>query len=403
MSVVVGHHHWGSPGGGQLVCAATAYAFEALGRRPVLSGVFKFKPEKYNDWYGIDLAKYPVVTLPLEARAFGLWARLFVWLPAKKALKRYKADVLFLDEVTYRPLTKGRRYKIIEYIHFPFEVVVDPKFRGTGLAYGEDPYFSRYTTFPMSLYWRVFTWALPRFSRGNPFYAADLVLTNSKWTAEVAKLVYGERPHVLNPPIAPNVEVVAGPAPFEEREAAVVMLGRFSQEKRYDWVVREVAPRLIKEVPGAKIYIFGGAATPTLRAYLNKVRKIAEEAGVADVVITTPDAPRRDINKAMDKSRVFLHATVNEHWGIAVAEAMARGLPAVVHKSGGAWTDLAAEGEAALGYQSAEEAVESIAKLLTDRKTWSYYSQQSTRRAAGLTINNYIEHLNRYIDKFIKF
>ncbi len=64
---------------------------------------------------------------------------------------------------------------------------------GSGLAYGEDPYImERYGKFPMNIYWGVFTRLLPKYLRENPFRDADLVLTNSRWTAGVAKMVYGE-------------------------------------------------------------------------------------------------------------------------------------------------------------------------------------------------------------------
>ncbi|MEM1637923.1 MAG: glycosyltransferase [Pyrobaculum sp.] len=395
---LVAHHYWGSPGGGQLVCAAAAFALDRLGLRPALSGTFKFDPAKYVEWYGIDISHYPIYTLPVGARAFGLWSRLLVWAPAKRALKRHRPQVVFIDEVAYKPLARGRDFKLVEYVHFPFEVFVDPRFRGTGLAYGEDPYITeRYSKFPLSLYWRVYVKLLPRVARENPFRYADVVLANSRWTAKVAREVYGEEPKVLNPPIPPNVEVVKEPRPFEERRPVVVMLGRFSQEKRYHWVVTEVVPRLLKEVPGAEVVIFGGAATPTLRAYMEEVRKLAERAGVAKAVRLAPNAPRSDINATMDKARVFLHATVNEHWGIAVAEAMARGLPVVVHKSGGTWSDLAREGEAGLGYSSAEEAVEQLARLLTDRGAWSHYSRKSTERASDISLESFISGLSRHV------
>jgi alpha-1,2-mannosyltransferase len=89
--------------------------------------------------------------------------------------------------------------------------------------------------------------------------------------------------------------------------------------------------------------------------------------------------------------KVFLHATVNEHWGIAVAEAMARGLPVVVHRSGGAWSDLASEGLYGLGYTDAEEAVEAVAKLLTDASTWRRYSEKSVEKAKQLEFSKFIE------------
>jgi len=374
MRSVVSHHYWGSPGGGQLVCASAALALDELGYRPVLAGTLRFDPSRYLEWYGIDLTKYEIITLPLGAKAFGLWSRLFVWYPAQKATRRYKPELVFLDEVTYKPLLSQKTFRLVEYVHFPYEVSIDPRFRGSGLAYGEDPYITeRYSKFPLNVYWKVYTWLLPRYMRDNPFHAADLVLANSQWTASVAKMVYGEEPKVLNPPLPPNVEVVERPRPFNERRPVVVMLGRFSQEKRYHWVVENVAPQLVKEVPGARLVIFGGAATPTLQAYHRQVWRLAEKAGlrVADNLAAEADvylianAPRSLINEVMDEARAFLHATINEHWGIAVAEAMARGLPVVVHKSGGTWTDLAEEGRYGLGYEAVEEAVEALAKLLT--------------------------------------
>ncbi|MEM1903638.1 MAG: glycosyltransferase family 1 protein, partial [Pyrobaculum sp.] len=66
MPAVVAHHSWSLMGGGELVCASTAVALDAMGISPTLSGVFKFNPAKYKEWFGIDLEKYPIVTLPIE-------------------------------------------------------------------------------------------------------------------------------------------------------------------------------------------------------------------------------------------------------------------------------------------------------------------------------------------------
>jgi glycosyltransferase involved in cell wall biosynthesis len=130
------------------------------------------------------------------------------------------------------------------------------------------------------------------------------------------------------------------------------------------------------------------------------VWRLAEEAGlkVADSLDTKADvylianAPRRLINEAMDRARAFLHATINEHWGIAVAEAMARGLPVVVHKSGGAWTDLAEEGRYGLGYETAEEAVEALARLLLQGARFN-----TVEKAGELTYPKFRERLAKVL------
>ncbi len=108
--------------GGQLVDAAAAVALSEAGFEPILTGTFPFDPSKYMEWYGIDLAKFKIITLSIGGvKAFGLWTRLYAWRPAEVAVKKYRASLLFTDEQTYKPpLLKYREsLRIIEYIHFP--------------------------------------------------------------------------------------------------------------------------------------------------------------------------------------------------------------------------------------------------------------------------------------------
>ncbi|MEM4439541.1 MAG: hypothetical protein QW680_13025 [Pyrobaculum sp.] len=67
-------------------------ALDVMGISPTLSGVFKFNPAKYKEWFGIDLEKYPIVTLPIESEFIGsgLLGEFLIWQPAKKALKKAK-------------------------------------------------------------------------------------------------------------------------------------------------------------------------------------------------------------------------------------------------------------------------------------------------------------------------
>jgi glycosyltransferase involved in cell wall biosynthesis len=103
----------------------------------------------------------------------------------------------------------------------------------------------------------------------------------------------------------------------------------------------------------------------------------------------------------MDQARVFLHATINEHWGVVVTEAMARGLPVVVHRSGGAWSDLAMNGEVGLGYEGVDEAVEALAKLLTDEKAWGHYSGKSLGRVGEITFDKFKEKVKDLTNKLL--
>jgi len=168
-------------------------------------------------------------------------------------------------------------------------------------------------------------------------------------------------------------------------------------------------------VPEVKLVIFGGATTRTQMGYVNKVVNIAKKNNInvkliekGNILENIDDkhnvymrlnAPRSEINSFMDRARVFLHATINEHWGIAVAEAMARGLPVVVHKSGGAWSDLLEEGKNGLGYETAEEGIAAVAKMLTDKAAWNHYSANSLKRIKNITFEEFQNKIINIIKK----
>jgi len=400
-AALIAHHFWNRAGGGELVCATFAKVFESMGLEPVLASTVKIDVSRYPEWFGIDLSSYRKIDFGVELRAFGIYLRLLHSAVVKKAVKVFKPAVVFLDAPTYRRALKTIREfgsRLVEYIHFPQEAWFMREF--PEFYYKTDPYLAeRYDRFPMNIYFSLFTKLLKLEVRENPFRVADLVLANSKWTADYVKKIHGEAPVVLNPPLPPSVGVVEKPRPFDERCNAVVMVGRFSEEKRYHWVLQEVLPRLRREVGDVKLMIFGATGTKTSRAYYSRVQQLSK--GFADCVQLFENASRSLINSSLDSAKVFLHATVNEHWGIAVSEAMARGLPVVVHKSGGTWSDLASEGLYGLGYTSADEAVEAVVKLLTDASAWRHYSEKAIEKAEQLVFTKFMEKASSTLRKVL--
>ncbi|MEM3837441.1 MAG: glycosyltransferase family 4 protein [Fervidicoccaceae archaeon] len=408
---VVLHHYWNEPGGGELVCSSTAIALKAMGFDPVLASPMKIDVSKYPQWYGISLEDFETYSYPIDLKAFGIYLRLFVGNVGKRAAEKFNAEIVFSDEATSRRALKELRERgieTIEYIHFPLEAAVNEDYRKKGYFYGNDPYIlERYGRFPMNLYWWVYKKILPQFTGINPFDASNLVLTNSSWTGNIVREVYGEKPTVLNPPIPPSMEIVERPRDFEEREKSVVMIGRYSEEKRYHWVIEEVLPRLLREDPEIRLYIIGSSGIRSTRAYYERLENLARRAGFsvsrgedgrATINLIT-NAPSELKLKIMDRSRVFMHATVNEHWGIAVAEAMARGIPAVIHRSGGAWSDLAEDGRNALGYVDGDEAADAVLRLMNNEGEWRRLSRASVERVKELNLKEYARKLGELLKK----
>ncbi|WP_243669157.1 hypothetical protein [Vulcanisaeta sp. JCM 16161] len=59
---------------------------------------------------------------------------------------------------------------------------------------------------------------------------------------------------------------------------------------------------------------------------------------------------------------MYLHLKPNEHFGIAVLDAIATATIPIVPRTGGPWTDIVEEGKYGLGYTNIEEIPQLISK-----------------------------------------
>jgi alpha-1,2-mannosyltransferase len=403
MKALVAHHDLGSPGGAELVAAATAKSLLQEGAEVELSSVYKFNMNDFKNWFQIDLHNAAGSYLfPFRIDSFAIFTRLlFHRLMKKKLESGTSLGVAWVDMPTYGGLgaeIKAKVGKFIEYIHFPLDIMLNEDMMKEGLLFGETNYVDeRYGNPIMRSYYRTYLKYFRKYCRKNPFDYTEHVFANSSWTASICAKLYGHRPKVLNPPISADVRVNTGPTKFEERGDRFVLLGRFTDEKRYHWVIDEVLPLVKNEMPEAEVTIVGSATTKRSTDYIALLRELAERKGFkvvekagskADIRLLT-NASRDKIAGIMGGSKVFMHATRNEHWGISVAEAMAEGLPVVIHKSGGAWSDLSKEGEIGEGYDDAHSASKAIVGMFSDKDRWERQSEKSIKRAENLSVSNF--------------
>lgn len=395
---VVSHAPLGRLYEGEVICAATARALKSLGYDVFLALAPGSSP---CNAYGAEDYVRTLRPGPL-VRALGSLGAPLAWAPVLKAVKEGGAELALFDNPYYGPLVKPwRGLTMFEYIYVPLEAVFLEKYRGLGLNYMDNPATGSMLPrgLAMGLYFRL----AKSYMRENPFGSAALVLASSRWAAEVAKEVYGEAPKPLNPPLPHRPQKPQEEVPFEERDELVVMVGRFSEEKRYEWVVKSFGPWLKKN--GIKLVIFGEARAQAQRRYLKKVLGGAKGISVGLVepgayklsadrdVMVYPNASEELVHEAFERAKAFLSAERNPIWSFSVAEAMSMGLPALVHRSGGVWTDLVDEGRAGLGYEDAEEAKELLLRLVGDRRFWNSISYASKRRASLLTLEKFSEGL----------
>jgi len=404
MKTVVAHHLWSRVGGGELVSAYVVRTLLEAGHEVAVVSTFGFDKKSYKDWFGIDLGQVKTYTLlPRMLPLFGIYQRLGFYIPLKRAIKNERPDIVFVDCELYKPITELKRrmhFKILEYIHFPFYVLgfekgkVPKEYREAYEKYFSDAmkYHIKYEKGWWKYYFKFWLKLYGLVVRNNPFEIADVVMVNSSYIGRLTKMLWGGEPMVLHPPVKVRDFNPYGMRPFDERNDSVVMIGRISPEKRIEDVIDAIALTENKPV----LRIVGGLIPATL-SYKRSLEKRAEEKGIK--VEFYPNVPRKELVNIATSSKVFVHSTIGEHFGIAVVEGMAAGCPVIVHKSGGPFEDITGYGEYGLYYSSVEELAEKITKLLTDRKSWEYYHEKSLQRSRQFSeesfSRNFLEIIRR--------
>lgn len=404
MKVVVAHHLWSRVGGGELVNAYVVKTLSEAGHEVVAVSTFGFeKKEKYREWFGVDLGDIKTYTLlPRMLPLFGLYQRLGSYIPLEKAVRREKPDIVFIDSELYKPILKLKErngFRLLEYIHFPIHALrfergdVPEEYREAFERYIADArmYHKKYEKGLWKYYFKLWLRLYGRVARDNPFETAHVVMANSRYVARLVKMLWHGEAVVLNPPVKARDFETHGMRSFEERDDAVVMIGRISPEKRIEDVIDAIA--LTDTKPALRVV---GGLIPTAIPYRESLERRAKEKGVKLEFFI--NAPRNKLVKTLTSSKVFVHATIGEHFGIAVVEGMAAGCPVVVHRSGGPYEDIIDCGNYGLSYDSIEELAEHIDGLLTKPNLWNNYHEKSLGRAPAFSEEEFAKKLLRVVE-----
>lgn len=125
------------------------------------------------------------------------------------------------------------------------------------------------------------------------------------------------------------VDVIPNPvdcetfAPGTDRDPHLVTaVGRFSPEKRPELLVRGFAAAYAGDERLRLEWMGSGPQ-------MDRVRALARELGVANAVSFLGHVSRPEVASRVARSRVFLNVSQSETFGVAVAEALAAGVPVV--------------------------------------------------------------------------
>ncbi|HUA10111.1 MAG TPA: glycosyltransferase family 4 protein [Candidatus Acidoferrales bacterium] len=109
-----------------------------------------------------------------------------------------------------------------------------------------------------------------------------------------------------------------------ERFPDAVYVGRLDPNKRVEDAI-EAWSRINPVARNARLHIIGDGS----ERYRSALRELAAKLGVAEQVIFHGRVDEETKWKILEESSIFIFPSAEEGWGIAVAEAMAAGLPCV--------------------------------------------------------------------------
>jgi glycosyltransferase involved in cell wall biosynthesis len=176
--------------------------------------------------------------------------------------------------------------------------------------------------------------------------------------------VHGDKITVVPPAVA---DPVRGQQPYPGESPVVLTVARHEPYKRTDLLVRAVVDLHRRAVPARLVVVGGGSG-------LGELRQLATHLGARDDVVTfTGPVDEQTLGRWWASASLYATASLQESFGIGLAEALAAGLPTVASKipahsevvrraGSGALAELC--GVDALDINAASQYADAMARLL---------------------------------------
>lgn len=159
--------------------------------------------------------------------------------------------------------------------------------------------------------------------------STSVVISNSIFSQKQIKKYYGISSRVVYPGyddsmFNTNMHV--------KKKYQVVCVGAINQLKNQEFIIKVVS-RLEVRKPRI-VFVCNGYDSN----YLATIKKLALELGVN--LIVYKNISTNKLSKLYQESLLYIYAPINEPFGLTILEAMACGLPLVVYKYGGGYSEL---------------------------------------------------------------
>ncbi|MFY3741193.1 MAG: glycosyltransferase involved in cell wall biosynthesis [Candidatus Nitrosomirales archaeon] len=365
-------------GGGERVCLGIIRTLkERYGATVDLYSLDKPKWQEVEKKFGkewvMQVNEYPMAKTDVLVPVFSIYQRLILSTISKiRSVKKHHDLVIN----TIGDFNLG--VSDITYMHYPFETLdINSKYRNSNL-------------------WKLYSFPYTVYQNHNikENIKKTYLLCNSLFTMQTCESVYGRfNGEVVYPPVDDKNFAELRDIPFMHRKKSVITISRLSQEKRLETIMK-----IASQLPDVVFHIVGG----TSAQYANTLLSIKQLASSSPNVSLHFDASNKEILELLSQCRLYLHTMIQEHFGISIVEAMHSGLPVIVHRSGGQYTDVIDCDRYGMSYTDDQEAVNHIMNTINDETSWERYHQMSIERSKNFTFDIFEKNMTRVIDKVIQ-
>lgn len=218
--------------------------------------------------------------------------------------------------------------------------------------------------------------------------ARNCTLANSDWTGRLFEDRYGAPARTVYPPVPGGFL----DTPFEERRRDFVCIGRMSPDKRIEAII-EILARIRSRGHEVGLRIIGHKDSPQYLAQLE-----AAAAPHRDWVSFHHGIARAELVRIVSSCQYGIHAMIDEHFGIAVAELQRAGCIPFVRNGGGA-PEIVANDER-LVFTSVDDAVEKIDRVLGDDALQQALLQDVATRGKRFTEEHFVREIQQVVESF---
>ena len=165
----------------------------------------------------------------------------------------------------------------------------------------------------------------------------------------------------------------------------IAFISRLMEYKGVRWLIKAFR-RVVKELPRAKLHIVGNGPL------YGDARELVARLGLDNNVVLHGSLPRSNALKILAGSKILVHPSLVEGFGIVIAEAYAMGKPVITHRSGYAY-ELVGETGAGLMINTLdeEEFSNAIINLLTDNNLYKKLSQRALEVSERFSVEEMVK------------